>query len=324
MATPVWTTNTLPEQYTGDFNQRYFDKTIAYLKGPNTLLKRATRIVNTTKNNWKGTITTLTGNWGEVAEGIQEAPTVRPQKVGDMEARIKLVKGVLAVSREQVEDDVASGAGYVASLAPKFAERGPKMLELDITDTFFNRAFTLDALRDVRDGVALLSTAHPAGLTGLTYANKPAVAAALSETSLGAGISYFRSGILDDSGDLMPLLNVTSFDLFVHPSQEGYAHQLVKSLSSTADNKNEGVINPVGPNGLFSINVIPLPYLTNTKAWFLMPRGEQSGLIVLMRTMPGAPERIQRQNPDQWQWQGRMRFGLFVDDPRMIYGSEGQ
>lgn len=324
MATPVWTTNTLPDQYNADFNKRYFDKTVAYLNGPNTLLKRAARIVNTNRPYWKGTITTLRGNWGEVAEGIQEAPTVRPEKVRDMQVQIKLVKGVLAVSREQVEDDLASGSGYVPSLAPKFAERGPKMLELDITDTFFNTGFVANALRDVRDGVALFSTAHPAGNSGIFYGNTPAVASALSETSLGQGVAYFRSGIYGDDGDLHPMLNTNTFDLYVHPDLESYAHQLVKSMGSTTDNKNEGVVNPVGPTGLWTINVVPVPYLTNRKAWFLTPRGEESGLIVLMRTMPGAPEKIQRQNPDQWQWQGRMRYGLFVEDPRLIYGNPGQ
>lgn len=323
MATSIWTTNKLPGQFDADFNKRYFDKTIEYLKGPNTVFRRATRVVNTTRPFWKGTITTLRGNWGEVAEGIQEAPVVTPEKIRDMYVPIKLVKGVLAVSREQMEDDVANGSGYVASLSPKFAERGPKMLELDSTDVFFNRAFTYDSNRDVRDGVALLSTLHPAGVSGLTYGNKPAAAQALSETSLGQAIAYLRGGILGDDGDLHPLLNVTEFDLWVSVDQETYAHQLTKSVGSTADNKNEGVVNPMGPTGKYTINVIPLPYLTNRKAWFVTPRGVESGLITLMRTMPGAPERIQRQNPDQWQWQGRMRYGHFVEDPRYIYGSEG-
>ncbi|KQR22868.1 hypothetical protein [Deinococcus sp. Leaf326] len=325
MATPVWTTGTLPDQFNGDFNKRYFDKQIEYLKGPNTLLKRLTREIPTTRGYWKGTITTLRGNWGEVAEGIQEAPVVRPEKVRDMQVPIKLVKGIMAVSREQMEDDAANGYGYVTSLAPKFAERGPKMLELDITDTFINTAFTLNTLRDVRDGVPLLSTAHPAGLSGLSYGNTPATAVALSETAISQAISYFRSGIYDDGGDLHPLLNVTDFDLFVHPDLEAYAHQLVKSYASVADNKNEGVINPVGPRGLFNINVVPVPFQTNRRAWFMRPTVGQaeSGMIVLMRTAPGAPEKIQRQNPDQWQWQGRMRYGLFVEDPRYFYGSPG-
>lgn len=324
MATPVWTTNTLPDQYNADFNKRYFDKTISYLKGPNTLMKRATRTVNTDRPYWKGTITTLRGNWGEVAEGIQEAPTVRPEKVRDMQVQIKLVKGVLAVSREQVEDDVAAGHGYVPSLAPKFAERGPKMLELDIADTFFNGGFSYNALRDVRDGVSLFNVAHPAGVSGVTYGNRPATGSALGEATLGQAISYFRSGIYGDDGDMYPMLDTNTFDLFVHPDQEAYAHQLVKSLGSTSDHKNEKVINPVGPTGLWTINVIPVPYLTNRKAWFVIPVGAESGLIVLMRTPPGAPERIQRQNPDMWQWMGRMRYGLFSEDPRMVYGNEGQ
>lgn len=325
MATPVWTTNTLPDQFNADFNKRYFDKQIEYLKGQNTLRARLTRQVDTKRPYWKATITTLRGNWGEVAEGIQEAPTVRPEKVRDMQVGIKLVKGVMAVSREQMEDDQAADSGYIASLAPKFAERGPKMLELDITDMMLNTAFTANANRDVRDGVSLLNVAHPAGNSGVTYGNKPATAIALSETAISQGISYFRAGIYDDGGDLHPLLNVTSFDLFVHPDLEAYAHQLVKSYASTSDNKNEGVINPVGPRGMFSINVIPVPYLTNRRAWFMRPAPGQgeNGLILLMRTPPGAPERIQRQNPDQWQWQGRMRYGLFVEDPRFLYGSEG-
>lgn len=323
MATPVWTTSLLPDQFNGDFNKRYFDASVKFLNGPNTLQKRLTRIVDTKRPYWKGTITTLRGNWGEVAEGIQEAPVVRPEKVRDMQVPIKLVKGVMAVSREQLEDDAANGYGYVSSLAPKFAERGPKMLELDITDTFLNTGFTSNPYRDVRDGVSLFNTAHPAGNSGITYGNMPATGSALSETTLAQAVSYFRAGIYGDDGDLQPMTEANRFILFVGADLELYANQLVKSLGSTVDNKNSAVINPVGPSNGINFDVVVVPYLTNRRAWFVQPVGEESGLVTLMRVRPGAPERITRENPDQVQWQGRMRYGLFVENPRLIYGNPG-
>lgn len=323
MATPLWQTTTIPSQFDADFNKKYFAATIKHLTSPNLAHRRMGNVVNTKKGDWKATITTLLGNYGEVAEGIQEAPPLTPQKVVDMRARVKLVKGVLAVSRELLEDDESSGAGYVRSLMPKFAERGVKMLELDFVDTFINRGFTYDPLRDLRDGKALFSVNHPAGGSGLTYGNTPAQGSALSEQTLAQAIGYFASGIYDDAGDLTPM-SPTEFDLYVHPDAVLYAQQLVKSTSSTVDYKNSGVINPVGTGNGIRINVVALPYQTRRKQWTLVPRGEESGLVILMRTPPGAPEKIVRQNPDQVQWQARMRYSMFSTDPRGIYSNPGE
>lgn len=326
MATPVWTTNTLPGHFDGDFNKRYTTSLIKYLTSPNLLYRRLGNVVNTNRPYWKGTITTLLGNWGEVAEGIQEAPPVRPEKVRDLQMRVKLVKGVLVVSRELLEDDKATGYNYVNALTPKFAERGIRMLELDFTDTFINRGFTYDPLRDLRDEKALFAVDHAAGNSGVLYGNRPATASALSEATLAQAIGYFWGGIYDDAGDLTPMLDIREFDLVLHPTKVIYAEQLTRSLSSTADYKNSGVINPVSSANGFKFNVLPAPYQTNPNQWTLVPRtsGDDGGLVILMRTAPGAPERIDRQNPDQIQWQGRMRYSLGVTDPRMAYSNPGQ
>ena len=318
MSSPLWTTDLIPGQFDGDINQRFATATIDYLKSPNRASVRMGRIVPTNRPFWKGTITTLVGNVGEVAEGIQEAPPIVPQKVKDMYVSTRLIKGVLAVSRELMEDD-APNFNYVKDLTPKFAERGPKFIEIDFANKFLNTATVFDATRDVRDGVALLSAVHPAGVSGYTYGNTFAGAQqALGEAGVLQAIAYYRGGIYDDAGDLTPL-DVNEFILGVHPSKEGFARQLANSLSSTTDYKNSGVNNPL--NDYFKVTVIALPYLTNPNMWVLTPVGKDSGLITLMRTAPQAPESITRQNPDQMQWQVRFRYGMFVLEPRYFFAS---
>lgn len=326
MASPVWTTPTIPSNYDNDFNKRYFTSLIKYLQGSNLLYRRMGTAINTKRPNWKGTITTLLGDWGEVAEGIQEAPPLRPAPVTKMEARVKLVKGILAVSREQLEDDEATGMNYVNALIPKFAERGVRRLEQDFTNTFINNAYTYDPLRDLRDSTSLINVSHTAGASGIVYGNRPAVSTALSESALQNAISYYYVGIYDDAGDLVPMLDQKDFTLYVHPSRYLFARQLVKSTGSTADYKNSGVLNSIGSDNGINITVVPVPYQISTTQWTLTPDNlaeDDAGLIVLMRVAPSAPERITRQNPDQSQWQGRMRYGLFAANPRPIYGSQG-
>lgn len=327
MATPVWQTTTIPDHFNGDFNKRYVEGYVKYLQSPNLLFRRLGNIINTNRPNWKGTITTLMGNWGEVAEGIQEAPPVRPEKVRDLNLRVRLIKGVLVVSRELFEDDKASGYNYVNGLIPQFSQRGPKKMELDFVNAFINNGFTYDAERDLRDGVALYSTAHTAGNTGITYGNTPATAGALSESTLAQAIGYYWGGIYNDAGELDPMLDIKKFVLVVHPSKVIYAQQLVKSLSSTSDYKNSGVINPVSSANGLNIEVLAAPFQTSPTQWSLFPETtnkEDGGLAILMRTAPGAPERIDRQNPDQVQWQGRMRYAMGSLNPRWAYSNSGQ
>lgn len=324
MSTPVWYSDMVDSQFDGDINKRYTTATLKYLTSPNLLHRRIGNTVNLKKGNWKASVYDLLGGVEEVAEGIQEAPVLTPQHIVDMSAKVKLVKGALVVSRELMEDDEATGMGYVKSLLPKLAERGPRAIEQDFVDTFINRGFTYDPTRDLRDKVALFSVAHTAGNSGATYGNTPAVPSALTEETLAQSISYFYSGIRDDDGEINPMLHLTEFDLFVHPDRLLYAQTLVKSLSSTQDYKNSGVINPVSSANGIKINVIASPYQTRRNQWSVFPRGEESGLLILMRVPFGAPQKIIRDNPDQVQWQIRSRYSLASINPRMIYSNPGE
>lgn len=322
MSTPVWTTDLISNQFDGDFNKTYTTATLRYLTSGNLLHRLLGNTINTRSGNWKGKVYTLMGDVQEVAEGIEEAPPLYPQRVAEMNARVKLVKGALVVSRELMEDDRDSGAGYINSLMPKLAERGPRALELDFVDTFINRGFEYDPRRDLRDGSALFAVDHRAG--GRTYGNTPAVPSMLSEDTLSQALGYFYSGIVDDDGFGRPMLDQSKYILAVHPDRLLYAQQLVKSLSSTADYKNSGVINPVSTANGINIAVVASPFQTRRNQWTLAPAGGESGLLILLRTPFGTPEKIIRQNPDQIQYQVRGRYQLANVDPRMIYSNPGQ
>lgn len=322
MSTPTWTTELLPAQFDANVNKHYTTGLLNYLNNGQLLHRRLGNNVQLKNGKWRGSVYALMGDVQEVAEGIEEAPPLRPEHVVDMNARVKLIKGAMIVSREIMEDDAASGAGYINALLPKLAERGPRALEMDFVDTFINRGFEYDPRRDLRDGKALFAVDHTAG--GRTYGNMPAVGSALTEDTLAQAIGYFMSGIVGDDGFAQPMVGLTEFDLFVHPDRLLYAQQLTKSLSSTADYKNSGVINPVGASNGFKINVIASPFQTRRNQWTITPVGQESGLLVLVRVPFGAPEKIIRQNPDQVQWQIRSRYQLANIDPRYVYSNPGQ
>ncbi|MDO4264238.1 MAG: hypothetical protein Q4C67_08565, partial [Deinococcus sp.] len=151
MSTPTWTTDLLPAQFDANVNKHYTTGLLNYLNNGQLLHRRLGNNVQLKNGKWRGSVYALMGDVQEVAEGIEEAPPLRPEHVVDMNARVKLIKGAMIVSREIMEDDAASGAGYINALLPKLAERGPRALEMDFVDTFINRGFEYDPRRDLRD-----------------------------------------------------------------------------------------------------------------------------------------------------------------------------
>lgn len=323
MAQYIWTTSSNPTQFDADIDKWYFSSIVKWLNSPNLLHRQVGEIMNIKNPKWRAAIDALIGRWGSVAEGTEEAPVLTPRQVTTLRIVTKLVKGVLVFSREYLEDDSESNtASRVRNYVDALAQRGVLQLELDWTNTFINTAFTLNALRDQRDGVALASASHPAGVSGQTYGNT-GTAAAITIPVLEQLVAYFMGSIYDDSGELTPMM-VTEIDLIVHPSKWLSTKQLVESTSSTADYKNAGVKNSVN-NGI-KWNVIPAPYQTSLTQWSAVAHSGAetgSGLVTLMRVAPGAPEKIIRQNPDQAQYQGRMRYGLLATDPRAFYSNPG-
>ena len=325
MANHIWTTLTRisPDGTRGD---RDFDKDIDkrnvvaardFLNGPKSARNALGTEVSTDRPYYQERVDGITGQWEETAEGIQEAPPFTPINVADMKVRVKYYTAALVLSKNRFEDEKF---GLIQNLVPKILERGLERIEIDFQNKFINTATTFDATRDLRDGVALASTLHPAGLNGAVYGNTLAVPSALSESTLATAITSFM-GVRDDNGDVAPMLG-TKFQLFVHPSRILFAQQLCKSLSSTADYKNSGVISQVAASNGFQWEIIPMFYQQNVNAWgIVMVTSDGTGLNVVMRRAPSNPKKIVRENPEQLQYFSEMRYAMYAADPRKYFFS---
>lgn len=319
MTTP-WTTLTRGDRdFDTDLNERSVVGMRKHLAGPKTLFNKLGVTVSTTRPYYTQRIDGIIGTPEEIAEGTQEAPPMTPINVADIRIRPRLYASALVLSQERVDDD---GLGLVQKLAPKVLERMLERIEIDFQNMILGSPTVYNADRDQRDGVALASASHPVGPYGILSGNVAGTPSALTESSLATAVTSFMSQY-DDNGDVAPLMP-QKFILTVHPSKLLYAQQLTKSLSSTADYKNSGVINPVsGANGL-TFEVFPALYQTSTTAWSLTAVDEgESGMVVVMRKMPNAPEKLIKKNPDQVQYVSKMRYSMAITDWRRFYYNAG-
>lgn len=315
----IWTTLSRGDR---DFDRDIDNRTVAaarkHLTGPYAFHKRFADVRNINRPFLKDRVDGIIGQFQEIAEGPQEAPPMQIIPVVDMSIRVKYYGAALVLSKNRVDDE---GGGLIQKLVPKIIERAIEKIEIDTQNVIFVNPTVYDPMRDLRDGVALASTAHPAGPYGATWGNTFAAPTALSETSLAQVVSSFMA-LRDDNGDLAPAM-VTRFTLAVHPTKLQSTRQLVMSLSSTADYKNSGVRNAATVGGI-TWDVIPALYSQNVNAWAVRAEdGDMGGITIAARQMPQAPRKIIRENPDQVQYFSTMRYGMGITDPRGLFYSAG-
>jgi hypothetical protein len=318
--TNPWTTLTRGDRdFDRDITKRSVIGAREHLTGPKTLMTKIGQIVTTDRPYYSERIDGIIGGFEETAEGTQEAPPMSPITVADIKLRVKYYTAALVLSKNRVEDD---GLGLVQKLAPKITERAIERQEIDFQNMVLNTPTVFNAQRDQRDGVPLASASHPTGPYGALSGNVAGTPSALTESSLATAVTSFAS-IIDDNGDPAPTMP-KKFLLIVHPSRVLYAQQLTKSLSSTADQKNSGVINPVSSANGLSFEVWPAYYQTSVTAWMLVAVDDDgTGLLIVQRKPPTAPKKIIRENPEQAQWFSEMRYGMGVSDWRKIYYNAG-
>ena len=256
----------------------------------------------------------------EIAEGTEEVVTLDPRTVARMKSYSREY-GLGVKVTERVMN--TRGKDYILKYTDRFAELAYRTIEKDWINYFINSGFTFNALRDQRDGVSLFNVAHPGGALGGVYANTPAVASALTETSLATGIGYFNA-ILDDSGLPYPLVTKKVY-LVVHPTRYPQAVQIAKSMSSQTDYKNSGVTSLVKSYDL-EITVLQTAYQTSLTQWtlFVMDRpSEMGGLETFFFKQPGTIQKKVNQDPNWLKWYSIMDYGLAVSDPRVAYSNPG-
>jgi len=178
----------------------------------------------------------------------------------------------VAVSRELFDDDLYKSKGAIHKAATALTKAFAELVEIKAAG-ILNGGFT-DAAYNTVDGVVLFSTAHTRLDGGANQANRPAVEAALSLTSLRAGLLAFDKWV-DDRGYKIrgnPRKLIIPLDLKYR------AEELLKSQGKPGGNDND----PNVTRG--AVDILVVPYLTSTTAWIL--QGSDHYLKFFWRTRP--------------------------------------
>lgn len=212
-----------------------------------------------------------------------------------------------AVSKEMLDDDQY---GAIRELAGQLGKSSRFTSELYGHDVW-NNAFT--ATKYVgRDGLALLSTAHPVVGLGTTYGNRPAVDVDVSEAALEAAIQAFENQT-DDRG--MPI-DLQPATLLISPDNEMLARRLLQSAGFPGGNFND--INPIQGR----LNIVVSHYIVDKDAWFVLAPPQDLGVKFYWREMPDT-KTWDDDDADGVFHKIRQRHSVGFDDWHGTYGSPG-
>tara|TARA_R100001443_G_C3350856_1_gene176819 strand:- start:541 stop:1449 length:909 start_codon:yes stop_codon:yes gene_type:complete len=214
-----------------------------------------------------------------------------------------------ALTEEAIEDNLYDrlGARYTKALARSMAHT-KQVKAASVLNNAFSSSFTGG------DGVELCSTAHPLSGGG-TFANEPAVAADLNETSLEDALISI-STFVDERNMIIALRGMK---LIIPPQLQFIADRLLESTlrPGTADNdvnahRNMGMI----PDG-YTVN----HFLTDTDAFFL--KTDSPNGFKLFERSPLATSMEADFDTGNMRFKARERYSFGFSDPRCVFGSPG-
>jgi hypothetical protein len=215
-----------------------------------------------------------------------------------------------SITEEAIEDNLYDrlGSRYTRALARSMAHS--KQVK---AAAVLNNAFTAGATAG-GDGVALCATDHPL-TSGGTFANEPAVAADLNETSLEDALINI-AGFVDERGLKVALRGMK----LILPRQLQFVAErlMVSNLRvGTADN-DTNALRSMGmlPNG-YAVN----DFLTDPDAFFIMTDAPR-GFIHFERT-PMSTGMEADFDTGNMRFKARERYSFGFSDPRSVFGSPG-
>ena len=215
-----------------------------------------------------------------------------------------------SITEEAVEDNLYDrlGARYTRALARSMAHT--KQVK---AASVLNNAFTAGAFAG-GDGVALCDASHPL-TSGGTFANEPATAADLNETSLEDALINI-AGFVDERGLKVALRGMK---LIIPRQLQFVAERLMVSnlRVGTADN-DVNALRSMGmlPNG-YAVN----DFLTDPDAFFIMTDAPR-GMIHFERTALSTNMEADFDTGNM-RYKARERYSFGFSDPRCIFGSPG-
>ena len=200
----------------------------------------------------------------QVGEGTEYSYKSPNQGVDKTMAVVKYGLGA-SISDEMIRDNKFD---MVAEIVKKMARSAKESQEIQAM-SIFNGAFSTVT---TADGQALCSTAHTLP-SGLTFSNKLATDADLSQSSLGEVLSSFETAFILDNGAIS---RVVPKAILVHPSNKRYAKELTGSDLKPDTNNNN--LNAFVEDQLV---VLSSPHLTDTDAWFVLADKSETGLVIV-------------------------------------------
>lgn len=213
------------------------------------------------------------------------------------------------ITREQFADNQYV---KVARARTRALSKSHRVTKETVSANVFNRSTT--AGYEGADGVTLLSTAHPEKVG--TFANRPAVAADLSESSL-EDLIILTMTATDSVGD--PIM-IKPKKLLIPPQLAFAATRILKSTlqSGTANNDT----NAMREMGLLQGDPIIWNYLTDTDAFYLLT-DVPDGLKLYQREAREIKKGQTDDDTDNLKVKSYERFSVGYTDPRAVYGSPG-
>ena len=215
-----------------------------------------------------------------------------------------------SITEEAIEDNLYDriGARYSRALARSMAHT--KQVK---AASVLNNAFTAGAFAG-GDGVALCDASHPL-TSGGTFANEPATAADLNETSLEDALINI-AGFVDERGLKVALRGLK---LIIPRQLQFIAERLMVSnlRVGTADN-DVNALRSMGmlPNG-YAVN----DYLTDPDAFFILTDAPR-GFIHFERTAMSTGMEADFDTGNM-RYKARERYSFGFSDPRCVFGSPG-
>lgn len=213
-----------------------------------------------------------------------------------------------ALTKVLVEDGdhIRIGQTYARHLAQSLIET-----KETLGANILNRAFT--AAFAGGDGVELVATNHP--ISGGTFSNKLATAAALSQTSLEQMLIQIRNAV-DNNGKRIRL---TPKKLIVGSSGVFQAEVLLKSVLRAGTANND--INPVKSLGMLDGGQASLSRITSTTAWFVQTDAPEGLKLAMRRKLEKSMEGDFE--TDSMRYKATERYAFGWTDPRGVYGTPG-
>jgi hypothetical protein len=214
-----------------------------------------------------------------------------------------------ALTEEAVEDNLYDrlGARYTRALARSMAHT-KQIKAASVLNNAFSSSFPGG------DGKALLTTDHPLAGGG-TFANEPATAADLNETSLENALIEI-STFVDERNMILALRGMK---LIVPPQLQFVADRLLESTLrvGTADND----VNAIRNMGMLPQGYTVNHFLTDPDAWFVKTDAPNG-----LKHFERAPLRTAMESDfdtGNMRYKARERYSFGWSDPRALFGSEG-